>query len=353
MHFIRRWLSSSLKWLVRKFVLFSIPKSTERLIIFLTPGFDWRCGGVRAIVFHSLETRRISNVHGAKVVLATLPGDPWLLKYTWFKNKNFLVPFEEVAQRYSNLNWLMIHVPEYAVNKLIAAISPEQQIFLSRITNVHFNVMVQNIDQIEGQQISDLQLLGKVTCTTSHEAYCSEMYRKKIGFPLHPLLGYVDPGKYSIMSYQQKEDLLLVSPDPHPLKEQILAKIQKAYVNMRIQIISGISYKEYKRLISRAKWSLTFGEGLDGYFAEPIQSGGIGFAVYNDRFFTPEYLVLENIYQSWEEFENNIVCDLERLNNPQAYNNCWSKSYDRLIRYDANSYHENLRRFYIGDYVFP
>lgn len=350
---IRDWFSSWQKRLISRFVLFPIPKNTERLIVFLTPGFNWRCGGILFIIFHFMETRRITKIHGAHVLLATLPGDPWLLKYTWFRNDNFLVPFEEIALKFRELDWLMVHVPEYAVNQVLTSLSSEQRKLISRTANVHFNVMVQNIDQIEGQQITALQHLGKVTCTTAHPAYCTAAFRQKFGVPLHPLWSYQDPEKYFLTSYEKKEDLLLVSPDSHPLKEQLLTKIQKAYGNLRIQIIKDISYEEYKQLISRAKWSLTFGEGLDGYFAEPTLSGGVGFAVYNDKFFTSEWLALENVYPSWDEFANSIVSDIERLDNSQAYTNCWNRAFDLMTLYGIDAYHEDLKRFYLGDYVFP
>jgi hypothetical protein len=72
------------------------------------------------------------------------------------------------------------------------------------------------------------------------------------------------------------------------------------------------------RLARRAKWSLTFGEGLDGYFAEPVWSGGVAFAVFNDRFFTPAFAELETIYPSWAALMQRMPLDLQRLDEPVA-----------------------------------
>jgi len=353
MSFFRNWLHRIRKCLMREYILWPIKKGTRQLIVYLTPGFDWRCGGVRAIAMHFKEARRISSIHGARVLLAILPGDPWLLKYTWFSNKFYLIPFKTVLERYRKLDWLMLHVPEYAINQFLSALTSEQLELLSRTPHVHINVMLQNIDQMEGQNISALGKLGKVTCTTAHEAYCSERIRHELDVPLHPLIGCVDKGKFFFTTYEMKENLLVVSPDRHPLKEKLLARIREFRSDLQIQIISDLSYDDYKRLISRAKWSLTFGEGLDNYFCEPTLSGSVGFAVYNDRFFTTEWLALENIYNTWDEFETRILSDLQRLDNPQAYHQCWSRSFELLGKHDINSYRVDLERFYRGDYALP
>jgi hypothetical protein len=134
----------------------------------------------------------------------------------------------------------------------------------------------------------------------------------------------------------------------------VLRRIAEGHPELTIKVIQGLCYEEYKRLISRAKWSLTFGEGLDGYFAEPILSCGVGFAVFNDRFFTPDYAALETIYPSWDALEQKIVSDLKRLDEPHAYRRCSNEARDLLLKkYNNDEYRDNLRRFYRAEYTFP
>src|SRR5262249_43203974 len=103
-----------------------------------------------------------------------------------------------------------------------------------------------------------------------------------------------------------------------------------------------------------AKWSLTFGEGLDAYFAEPIWSGGVSFAVFNERFFTPEFAALDTVYPSWDALLSNIVSDLNRLDDPVSYRACSRRAYDLLgTLYDLERSREGLRAFYRGEYTFP
>jgi hypothetical protein len=225
---------------------------------------------------------------------------------------------------------------------------------LPRAHELHLNVLVQNIDSLQGQDVAELNRFGKVTCTTAHDAYSNPATREALGVPMHKLGVLSGSELYSQSGYQDKESLLIVSHDDHPLKEQVLLKIAQSLPDLKIQVIRDLSYEDYLRLIRRAKWSLTFGEGLDGYFTQPIFSGGISFAVYNDRFFTPAFAKLETVYPSWESLMNRITEDLRRLDEPLAYNRCWREAYDLLSNlHRTEHFRENLRTFYRGEYTFP
>src|SRR5712671_377882 len=148
-----------------------------------------------------------------------------------------------------------------------------------------------------------------------------------MGVPLHWLSVCVGPEYYPLSGYRDKEPLLIVSPDPQPLKEKVLHRIAQACPDLTIRIIENLSYGDYRKLARRAKWSLTFGEGLDGYFLEPVFSGGVSFAVFNDRFFTPPFSHLETLYQSWEALMEEMAADIKRLDEPVAYDRCWRRTY--------------------------
>ncbi len=211
-----------------------------------------------------------------------------------------------------------------------------------------------NIDNIQGKNVSGLKRFGKVTCTTAHEAYTNSTTREAMGVPLHRLSVCIGPEYYSLSGYQEKEDLLIVSPDWHPLKEKVLHQIAQAYPDLTIKVIENLSYGDYRKLVRRAKWSLTFGEGLDGYFIEPVFSGGVSFAVFNDRFFTPPFSNLETLYHSWEVLMEKMTADMKRLDEPVAYSRCWRQTYDLVSSlYGTEQFRENLRMFYRGEYTFP
>jgi hypothetical protein len=300
------------------------------------------------------ESLALRHLHRAKVVLCALPGDPPLFKYSWFDNSDYILDLESVLKRCPGLDYLLLHMPAYAVDQVFDWLNSSSVTLLRNVKDIHLNILLQSIDNIQGKNVSGLKRFGKVTCTTAHESYTNLATREAMGVPLHRLSTCNGPEFYTRSGYPDKEPLLIVSPDPHPLKEQVLELIAQALPELRIQIIQDISYEEFKEVIRRAKWSLGFGEGLDGYFLELILSGGVAFAVFNDRFFTPPFAKLETVYPSWEVLMERMPADLRRLDEPVAYNRCWRQAYDLASDlYNPERFRENLRMFYRGEYTFP
>jgi hypothetical protein len=340
--------------LTRKVLTRAIAFRTNRLIVFLTPGYDWHNGGIWTISRIYRESQALQNLHQAKAVLCAVPGDPLLLRYSWFENRDYLLDLEAVLKSCRRLDYLQLHMPAYAVNQVLDWLAAAAPSLLQNVRDIHLNVLLQNIDNIQGQNVSGLKQFGTVTCTTAHEAYTNFATRKAMGVPLHRLATCCGPEQYSRSGYQYKEPLLIVSPDQHPLKKQVLQHLSEAYPDLRIQVIQDLSYEDYKELIVRAKWSLTFGEGMDGYFVEQVFSGGVSFAVFNDRFFTPRYANLQTVYPSWGVLMERMVADLQRLDEPEAYSQCWREAYDLICDdVSVDRFRQNLRMFYRGEYTFP
>jgi hypothetical protein len=327
---------------------------TKRLIVFLTPAGEVRAGGVMAITSFYRESIGLRPIHGAKVALCTFPGDPPFLKYSWFENHNYILDLESVLKGCDQLDYLLIHIPAIAVDRMVDWLTATSPTLLPNVRELHLNILLMNIDNIQGKNVSGLKRFGKVTCTTAHEAYTNAATRDAMSVPLHRLSVWIGPECYSLSGYHEKEALLIVSPDGHPLRERVLYQIAQAYPDLTIKIIENLSYGDYRELARRAKWSLTFGEGLDGYFIEPVLSGGISFAVFNDRFFTPSFSNLDTLYQSWEALIDKMTADMKRLDESVAYNRYWRRAYDLVCSlYSTEQFRENLRMFYRGEYTFP
>ena len=307
-----------------------------------------------AISAYHRESLALRAIHRAKVVMCTAPGEPDLLKHTWFENDDYLLNLESVLRGCKQLDYLLVHMPAYAVDQVADWLANSAPELLANIKDVHLNVMVQNIDNIRGKNISALKQFGRITATTSHEGYTTLTTREELGVPLHRLSVPNGPERYQLTGYENKDPLLIVSPDHHPLRDQVLQHLAQARPELTIKIVKDLDYEEYMRLTSRAKWSLTFGEGLDGYFVETAYTGGVPFAVFNSRFFTAPFANLENVYDSWDSLIENIATDMERLDEPAAYKECWKKTYDLLGElYSVEQFRENLRLFYRGQYTFP
>ena len=339
--------------LTRAVITQAVGFGTKRLIVFLTPGFDSPNGGIMSIARIYEESAALADLHGAKVAMCTVPGDPPLLKYTWFKNRDYLLDLEALLNRCRRLEYLLIHIPEYAINRVSEWLTSNSA-RLQKIKDVHFNVLIQHIDIAYGQDLSRLSRFGKVTGTTAHEAYSNAATRDSLGVPLHRLSCCNGPERYTLSSYQDKQPLLMVGHDDHPIKKQVLLEIERALPALKIQVIQNLTFEEYLAVARSAKWSLTFGEGLDSYFSDPVWSGGVSFAVFNERFFTSAFAGLETVYPSWEVLIDKITTDMQRLDEPVAYERCWKQAWDLLGElYSTERFRENLRAFYRGEYTFP
>jgi hypothetical protein len=329
-------------------------KRTRRLVVFLTPGHEARAGGIMTIADFYNNSRALKSLHGAKVVLCGVPGDGDLLKYRWFRNDNYILNLEAVLKHCDRLESLLLHVPEYIVSKVVAWLASVSETLLSGIKEVHINVMLQNIDLVLGQDVSGLSRFGKVTCTTGHEAYTNAEVRARFGVPVHRLAPCNGPERYTRTNYRTKKNILMVSPDGHALRAQVLARIAAEAPNLPIQVVENLDYHEYRQLADHAKWSLTFGEGLDAYFADPFFSGGVSFAVFNPRFFTAGFAGVETVYPDWETLLERMPGDLRRLDEPIAYKRAGDKPYELLAAlYSTERSRQDLRKFYRREYTFP
>jgi hypothetical protein len=330
-------------------------KETKGLIIFLTPGVDIINGGILSVTSLFNETKRLKQVHRCEVILCTYPSDPALLKYTKFANDNLLYSFSDVLSFFSELDKIVIHIPEHFIYRFNWFLTKTDKALLRKIRNVQINVMIQNIDQLPSPKtIKKLASYGRLTSTTAHSKYSTTELRNRLGYPLHKLSVYLSPEQYYPRAYSEKENLMIISPDPHPMRKEILRVIQQNLPLLKTQVIKNMTYEDYKQTILRAKWALTFGEGLDGYFLETVFSGGVSFSVYNSRFFTSDFRGLRTVYENYPSLASKIVNDLTSLDCEEEYSGYQKREFELCKSlYDYEVYLKNLEAFYRGQYTYP
>lgn len=335
--------------------------SGQKLIVFAIPGADlitgegFMSGGIISAVSLCEESGKLVNAHGSQTIMCTLPGLHLFLNYNRFRNETDVFRFSQLEEYFLRIEDIVIHLPEclceYFLNLPTCEIA-----WLTKAKYLHINILNQNILLMPNVGIIErLQSISsRVTCTTAHQRYCTLSFREQYGVPLHRLSVWMSPEQYEAKCYSEKENLLVISPDPHPLKGFILAQL--ACLNwLGIQVIQDLSYDDYKEVIGRAKWALTFGEGLDGYFIEPVFSGGVSFSVYNDDFFTTDFCGLPGLYPNYDLMLNNIVSDIEMLScSPHLYQEWHQLQFELCSRhYNSETYRDNIRKFYLGQYTFP
>ncbi len=335
-------------------------KDASRLIIFVIPGSDWATGkdkisgGTISIVSICEITRTLEKIHHAQTIMCTMREDHLLLQHTMFENDTFVFRFEQLADYFGNVKNVMIHLAEFRAGHFIGSLSAKDRKWLKGMDMVHINIMNQNIQLMPSSgEIERLKAFaGKVTMTTAHQKYCSLHNRNYYGVPIHKLSVWISPEQYQFRKWADKENLLVVSPDEHPMKKDIMHLLENI-PELKVQIIRNLTYAQYKGLVSRAKWSLTFGEGLDGYLIEPVFSGAIGFAVYNEHFFTADFRDLPGIYSSYELLAQQIVKDIVLMNNERTFMTYQRQQFEICaLHYSKEQYQRNIAAFYNGEYTF-
>jgi hypothetical protein len=186
--------------------------------------------------------------------------------------------------------------------------------------------------------------------STAHESYANKDTSDFLEGDVHCLGG---PGFPPLKpDFFSKKNIMIVSPDEHPYKAEVLKKIKEAFPALKLVEIKNMKYKKFLYFTRVAKWSITFGEGLDAYLVYPILKGAIGFAVYNEEFFTKDYLDMESVFSDYESMADSLCQQMKKLDNQLAYESL-SASLQRVLAnkgMNPDGYHKNVIRFYKGEY---
>ena len=336
-----------------------IDPESERLILFLIPGSDYLTGkenitgGLISIVSLVQETIKIFEGTNTQTLCVTNYNEHLIYKNTSFENQIEILSIRVIENYFKNVKRLVLHIPELFVKDFVA----NQKInkWINKIQNVHINVLNQNIQLMP--EVDIIHILGSrfsnCTITTAHKKYCNLELRLMYNLPFHQLSVWISPENYINLAYNKKENLILFSPDNKVLS---LKTIEYLHINLKgyhFQIISGLTYEAYKKLISKAKFVITTGEGLDAYFIETYFSGGIAFAVKNLNFFDEKYLELPCLFNDDETIKDQIIKLILEFDNPVNYRSLNLRVYNILSQdYSYQTYQENLKKFYNQEYTY-
>jgi hypothetical protein len=328
---------------------------TRKLIAFLVPGINVVSGGTMSICSLAKISAGLKSVHNSEVLIATLPASSLFTKYTYFDNPFDIYRFEQLYSYFTGIEELTLHLPEFFVTHFLASLTDREKVFLKNIPRLKINILNQNVWLMPPDDAIDRlkELTGLITCTTAHPNDCTVESRNYYDIPFH-YFSASNLTEYYYSPYWKKEDVMVISHDKHRDKGRILRRLRRDHPEINLIKIENMAYEKYKKLLSRAKWAITFGEGIDGYFMESIRSGAIPFAVYNKDFFSDRFMNLPNVYQSFEDLYNHLSDDLRTLDQVANFEDL-SKRLIELNRqeYDDEKYKENVRRYYLEEYDLP
>lgn len=325
------------------------------LVVFFLPQEKVVNGGIISIFSLCKESRNLLGKH-TKTILCLMPRGASFHANDLFDNDEYLFDIDEFVELARDHRQALFHVPEYKAAQFYTLMRP----YLSELNHlkITINILNQNNQFMpRPAEMADLLLITpRITQTTAHVRYCTQEMSDYYGIPTHLFSVHIDPKNYHFTPYQDKHDIIAYSLDDHPAKVAILRKIKKDLPKYKLKEIKGLRFEDYKRLISDAKFVITFGEGFDGYLIEPTFSGSVSFAVYNELFF-PEasYKKLPSIFASYEAMEMSITDTIKALDEEKAYAKTNESLFGKLQRiYDAEAYRENISEFYHGSFdYFP
>lgn len=327
----------------------------HHLIIFFIPPDKDVNGGILSIFSLAKESRQLSQIHHADVFISTYPGTPTYHKNDLFENNENIYEFAAILKKYPRIDSLMLHIPEYATEEILYRIQPYVR-HIQTIKDVHVNILNQNIALMPDMAwVHNYRTFANtITQTTAHVRYTNQQIADTYGIPTHLFSVSIDPSQYTRTTYEQKQNIIAYSVDKHADKDKIIKKIRKDLPEYELIEIKNLSYEDYKALVGRSKFVITFGEGFDGYLIEAAFSGGIPMAVYNEEFFpSKDYLKFKNIYPSYSAMFQNITSDIAALDKKPMYIKLNEANFNAIATlYNYQNYLSNVKNFYMKKYTY-
>lgn len=320
--------------------------SANRFVVFLVPGENIVNGGIMSIFSIAVETQKFFEFDGVSVAVCTGYGEPRILRYTKFDNDIKIMAFTDLLSWFPPGSEVLIHLPEMFVQKFG---SDCIFIYQSRPDlKWRFNILLQNIDLIPPKHaVKTLQTLGKTSATIAHKAYATAHTDEVLGCPGYYLSWRLCPEDFDRTEYDEKRKVIVISPDAHPAKNEVVRRLAGALPDHKIIEIKNMTYRKYRAIIKYAKFSFTFGEGLDAYFIEAIFSGGVGMAIFNERFFTPDYRNLDGIFGDSDDAIESVARFVRDADEKTQYRKIRDRQTNIVAKeFVREAYLKNIRAFY-------
>ena len=360
--------NTSLENEIKKQDTFNLSKAmaAKKIVVFFEIEPYPMCGGQMSLFSYCKFSQQILG-NDVPVIMSTLPGGPIHSKNNWFRNDINILRWEQVLKIIKNKEDVIFHIPEAdIVNPETGEMLFENRLskdqnsinILKSVKKLSFNVVVQEITKTPAIVFWNIlyYFTGNVTMTTAHSNYSTQAVCTKYGVPLKKWSVFIDLEPYEEFSTNKIEKIILLSPDvENPFRFRISDKLRKELPDWQIIDFYRMSFTDCMELTSRSFATITFGEGIDGYYIHPVGVHRLGLTAYNSKFFPSEsWKSLRSVYASYEDMYNRVVDDIKFLwEHPDEY----KKAVDEISckakqEYKFEEYLENLKNFYKGIFDF-
>lgn len=334
--------------------------SEKSLMVYFNVARDTIGGGMLSINRFVYFSNILSADFDFKVVMSGLPLQNSPVDYSMFEQAAPMIHFADIVENCNPLK-LTLNIPEYYLPQFLYKINDGQRSWLKTIPYLHINILDQNHDYFPSAfDIEQCrELTDNITITTAHERYTTSKIANLYNCPVKLLTPFL-PSFYK-SNFSEKKNIIALSADLGSndvglTRDDIVSLLRSRLPDYELVTIENISLEEYKKLISQAKFTITFGEGYDGYYLEPFLSNSLAFAVYNETFFPKEFKDASTIYLTWKHLYENIVKDIRKLENDQnLYQQAIQNTLPLIKRYtNEEKSWVDLVNFYSGYYdLYP
>lgn len=334
-------------------------KKKRKLIVFLIPSSNYVNGGIMSIFSICKHSRLVAKDYIC--LISTIPGKITYAYNNKFKNNENIYRWQQIIKISECLTNLIIHIPEYYAKKFYKNLDDSDINALKNIPDLQINIMNQNVGLMpKPQEIAVLyKLTNNITQTISNYSHVNQSNADKWNIPTHYLPVWLSLEQYKQYDFDKKERIIVLSHDENEHKKNIIDTLRKRLPDWQLITVEKMSFDEYMDLIAKAFFTISFGEGFDGYFVQPTSVKSMGLAVYNDEFFpNKSWKEMENVFTSYYEMQEKIVSKITEFYNNK---NLYYKVIDKVIKkiendniYDYDKYLNCLKNFYYKKYnYFP
>jgi hypothetical protein len=315
--------------------------ASRKIMVMVVPEHNDMSGGIYSFFSIANHMHAMRGIHGYDVLVMTRPNptNHTYVRLSAFRNAETVYRFEQILLC-DKVDELYLHIPEYATAHFYELLSPELLKYLKSRRKLYINIMNQNIELMpEASAFKNLrELTPDVSQSVAHHAYFGQEFADLYNLPTLLLPAYTDLTPYPASSFEEKRKLIIYSKDEAPHRTACLSILKREFSDYDMVEIRGMSFDRYMKLATDCQFSISFGEGFDGYLAQPVQQGGIGLTIYREEFFpSADFLNYYNIFSSETEMIEELAPRMRRLaNDPELYkslNKAFKEEHDKLYSY--------------------
>lgn len=342
----------------------------ENLILLLVPSSDIINGGLLSLntIFREINNGKIINQE-ILCVSCKYDVEGAFVRFTKFDNEIFVYDFKTVLDKLKNIKSLRLFIADVYLENFLFEFRKKWRVkhrnYFNRIEEKSICILNQNdllMPKLDVLNMIRQDICDNICMTMAHRQYANFENRLKYDMPIHYLSAWLNPGHYKRKLYHEKQNIIVISPDElcragiesDFTKDMLINMLKLALPDYQIVIIDNMLYQDYKLLMAEAKFAISLGEGLDGYFIEEVLSGGISFAVFNEVFFPEEYKKLPTVYENYNTLISKIVADIQFYDNNLYYDEYHIEMLKVVeIDYKFEKFQERVKNMLEKKFDFP